>query len=211
MADLFEILPMAILYLACGFAFLCGFYMLIDRRFDFFSDISFSIMLVLGFLVNNAILAFPHDFGLRNEYVRNILLVLLSLVCGVVIALLRNFWGNKINCFVIKHGRRKSSSEAFWYDILDEKDKPIWIRLTNIDKKYVLDGVLLSLAESRENPYLLLGYCKKYDLDGNPISEENVNSEDRYVQKIVRPDSFDEITVFYAKGSSKGVELDIDK
>ena len=46
MADLFEILPMAILYLACGFTFLCGFYMLIDRRFDFFSDISFSIMLV---------------------------------------------------------------------------------------------------------------------------------------------------------------------
>ena len=71
--------------------------------------------------------------------------------------------------------------------------------------------MLLSLAESGENPYLLLGYCKKYDLDSNPISAENVNSEDRYVQKIVRPDSFDEITVFYADGSSKGVELEIDQ
>ena len=36
MSDLFNILPEAILYLTCGFSFIFGFYLLIDRRFDFF-------------------------------------------------------------------------------------------------------------------------------------------------------------------------------
>lgn len=211
MADLFEILPLAILYLACGFTFLCGFYMMLDQRFDFFSDISFSIMLVLGFLINSFACAIPYNFGFVNEYARNIVLALLSFVCGVGSALLRNALGERISGFVIKYGRRKSSSEEFWYDILDSKDNPVWIRLTNIDKNYILDGVLLSLAESKENPYMLLGYCKKYDLDGNPIMKENTNSDDGYVKKIVRPDSFDEITIFYAEGSSKGVVLEIDE
>ena len=209
MVDLFEILPMAILYLSCGFTFLCGFYLLIDRRFDFFSDISFSIMLVLGFLINMIVEAIPYDFGLRNDAVRSVLLVVVSFGCGICIAILRNRLGSKAVGFVIKYGRRKSSSENFWYDILDEKDKPVWIRLTNIDKKYILDGLLLSLSESKENPYLLLGDCQKYDVGGNPVSKENVNSKDRYVQEVGRPDSYDEITVFYADGSAKGIELEI--
>ena len=108
------------------------------------------------------------------------------------------------------YGRRKSSSEFFWYDILDDKDKPIWIRLTNFERQYILDGILLSLAETKDNPYLLLGYCKKYNLDGTPITNENVNANDKHIQKIVRPDSFDEITIFYAENSSKAVELNID-
>ena len=86
----------------------------------------------------------------------------------------------------------------------------MWIRLTNIDKNYILDGVLLSLSESKENPYLLLGYCKKYDLEGNFILGETDDGGEQYVQKIVRPDSFDEITVFYQEGSSKGIKLRVD-
>lgn len=209
MADLFEILPMAILYLASGFTFLSGIYLLIDKRFDFMSDISFTIMLVLGFLINTIVSAIPIDFGFRNTYFRNLALVFFSFLCGVAVAILTNNMGDRVNNFVIRYGRRKSSSDSFWYDILDSKDKPIWIRLTNIEKEYILDGVLLSLAETKENPYLLLGYCKKYDLDGNAIEKENVNAEDRYVQKIVRPDSFDEITVFYSEGSPKGVKINL--
>lgn len=36
MAELFDLLPNIILYLASGFAFICGYYFLIDKRFDFF-------------------------------------------------------------------------------------------------------------------------------------------------------------------------------
>ena len=209
MNDLFSILPRAILYLASGFTFLCGYYLWSDRRFDFFSDISFSVMLVIGYLVDTIVLAIPYDFGFADKSIRNLSLVCLSFVCGMIIAIVRNGSGSKLSKFVIKHGRRKSSSEFFWYDILDDKDRPLWIRLANFDKKYILDGVLLSLSETQENPYLLLGYCMKYDLDGKPFEKENVNSEDRYIQKIVRPDSFDEITVFYADGSSKGAKTDL--
>lgn len=207
MADLFNILPIAILYLASGFTFLCGYYLWIDRRFDFLSDISFSIMLVIGYLVDTVADTIPYNFGFTNESVRNLLLVCISFVLGMIIAYVRNKIGSRLRKFVIKHGRRKSSSEFFWYDILDEKNKPLWIRLTNLEKEYILDGVLLSLSESKENPYLLLGYCKKYNLQGEPLKRDNVDSENKYVQKIVRPDSFDEITVIYEEGSSKGVKL----
>lgn len=210
MTDLFNILPMAILYLASGFAFLCGYYLWIDRRFDFLSDVSFSIMLVIGYLVDSVACAIPYNFGFTNESVRNLFLVLISFICGMIIAGIRNKIGGRLNKFVIKHGRRKSSSEFFWYDILDDKNKPLWIRLTNLEKEYILDGVLLSLSESKENPYLLLGYCKKYSLQGEPLQMDNVDSENKYVQKIVRPDNFSEITIIYKEGSSKGVELDIE-
>lgn len=210
MADLFNILPMAILYLASGFTFVCGYYLWIDRRFDFLSDISFSVMLVVGYLIDTVIRAIPYDFGFTEESIRNLILVCVSLICGMIVAIMRNKLGGRVSRFVIRHGRRKSSSELFWYDILDDKDKPIWIRLTNLEKNYILDGVLLSLSETQENPYLLLGYCKKYNLEGLPLEKENVDSEDKYVQKIVRPDSFDEITIFYADGSSKGIELDVN-
>ena len=69
---------------------------------------------------------------------------------------------------------------------------------------------MLSLAETEDNPYLLLGYCKKYNLDGTAIDNENANENDKHIQKIVRPDSFDEITLFYAEDSSKAVELNIE-
>lgn len=210
MSDLFNILPLAILYLAGGFVFLCGFYLWIDRRFDFLSEISFSIMLVVGYLLDTIARSVPINFGFTNESVRNLAFVFISFICGMGLAVLRNKVGGKVSKFVIRYGRRKSSSEFFWYDILDEKDKPTWIRLTNFEKQYILDGVLLSLAETKDNPYLLLGYCQKYNLDGTPIDNENVNANDKHIQKIVRPDSFDEITLFYADNSSKAVELNID-
>ncbi len=209
MADLVQILPMVILYLASGYTFLCGFYLLIDRRFDFMSDISFSVMLIIGFLINTIACSVPYNFGFTNINLRNLILVVLSFLCGIAVAFVRNGIGDRVNNFVIRHGRRKSLSESFWYDILDSKERPIWIRLTNIEKNYNLDGVLLSLSETKENPYLLLGYCKKYDLKGNSIVEENQNSEDMYVQKIVRPDAFDEITIFYSDDSPKGIDLNI--
>lgn len=210
MSDLFDILPLAILYLASGFAFLCGFYLWIDRRFDFLSEISFSIMLVIGYLLDTIARSLPKNFGFTNESIRNLVFVFISFICGMVLAILRNKVGSKVSKFIIRYGRRKSSSEFFWYDILDEKDKPVWIRLSNIENKYILEGVLLSLAETEDNPYLLLGYCKKYNLDGTAIDNENVNENDKHIQKIVRPDSFDEITLFYAEDSSKVVGLNIE-
>lgn len=210
MSDLFKILPLAILYLSSGFVFLCGFYLWIDRRFDFLSEISFSIMLVIGYLLDTIARAVPINFGFTEESVRNLAFIFISFLCGMGLAVLRNKVGCRVSKFVIKHGRRKSSSEFFWYDILDEKDKPTWIRLTNLDKQYILEGVLLSLAEAKDNPYLLLGYCQKYHLDGREIESENVNANDKHIQKIVRPDSFDEITLFYANDSDKAIELKIE-
>lgn len=208
MIDLFNILPQIILYLTSGYIFLCGYYLCTDRRFDFLSDISFSVMLVIGYLVDTVALSIPYNFGFTDKSIRNLILVCISFLCGAIIAIIRNKSDEKISKFLIKHGRRKSSSKLFWYNILDDKDKPMWIRLTSIERKYILDGVLISLSETEENPYLLLGYCKKYNLEGNPLEKENVDSKDKYVQKIVRPDWFDEITIFYVDGSSKSKELD---
>lgn len=210
MSDLFDILPLAILYLASGFVFLCGFYLWIDRRFDFLSEISFSIMLVVGYLLDTIARSVPINFGLTNESIRNLVFVLISFICGMGLAILRNKVGSKVSKFVIRYGRRKSSSEFFWYDILDEKDKPTWIRLLNYEKEYILEGILLSLAETEDNPYLLLGYCKKYNLDGTAIDKENVNANDEHFQKIVRPDSFDEITLIYEDDSSKAIKINIE-
>lgn len=210
MSDLFDILPLAILYLASGFVFLCGFYLWIDRRFDFLSEISFSIMLVVGYLLDTIARSVPINFGLTNESIRNLVFVLISFICGMGLAILRNKVGGKVSKFVIRYGRRKSSSEFFWYDILDEKDKPTWIRLSNFEKEYILEGILLSLAETEDNPYLLLGYCKKYNLDGTEINKENVNANDEHFQKIVRPDSFDEITLIYEDDSSKAIKINIE-
>lgn len=167
-------------------------------------------MLVIGYLLDTIARSLPKNFGFTNESIRNLVFVFISFICGMVLAILRNKVGSKVSKFIIRYGRRKSSSEFFWYDILDEKDKPVWIRLSNIENKYILEGVLLSLAETEDNPYLLLGYCKKYNLDGTAIDNENANENDKHIQKIVRPDSFDEITLFYAEDSSKAVELNIE-
>ena len=167
-------------------------------------------MLLVGYLLDTIARSVPINFVFTNESIRNLVFVFISFICGMGLALLRNKVGSKASKFIIRYGRRKSSSEFFWYDILDEKDKPIWIRLSNIEKKYILEGVLLSMAETEDNPYLLLGYCKKYTLDGTEIDDENVNANDKHIQKIVRPDSFDEITIFYADDSSKAVGLNIE-
>ena len=209
MKDLFEILPTAILYLACGYIFLCGFYLLLDDRFDFLSEISFSIMLVLGFLMNTIVLAIPYDFGLRNIYVRDCVLVVFSFVCGVVSAFIRNYCAPKLEKYLTKNFRRKTISESCLFKIIYFTRKPVWLRLTNLEKKYNLDGVLLELSEDKENPYVLLGYSQKYDLEGNPMVDDNVNSMDGHIKKVVRVDSFDEITIFYDEKSEKTVELKI--
>lgn len=167
-------------------------------------------MLVLGFLINTIIYVIPINIRVQNEYIENIFLIVVSFLIGMLAAIFRNTIGSKIESFIInKCQRRKTFSESFWYDILDEKEKPIWLRLTNLEKAYVLDGVLVKISEEKENPYILLGYCKKYSLDGVPALKENINSEDGYIQKIVRVDSFDEITVFYEENSQKKITLEI--
>lgn len=207
MGDLFAILPEAILYIASGFAFLCGFYLLVDRRLDFFSEISFWIMLVIGFVCTN-IMRIPNiDTSDMNVGLKNIIVLCGSFVAGIVIAGVQKVGGDKINRLVIKMGRRKSSTAFFWYELLDKKDKPIWLRLKNIEKGYVLEGVLLAIDEAKENPYLLLGYCKKYDLEGKLLENEYAESE--RVQCVVRADSYDEIVVIYDEQSEKIVKLDI--
>ena len=209
---LFDILPAVILYLTSGFAFLCGLYLWIDRRFNLLSDVSFTIMLVIGYLLDTIVrvIPFPKNIQFTNEKLRNLILVIVSCICGMIFAFLQNKIGTPIISLVIKMGRRKTLSESFWYNVLDEKDKPMWVRLVSYNNKYVLEGVLLSLAESEDNPYFLLGYCKKYNLDGTPIENENVNSNDKFIQKVVRPDSFDELTLIYSKDSLKAVELNVE-
>ena len=208
MDALLNILPEAILYFASGFLFVCGFYFLIDRRFDFFSDISLSIMLVLGFAITNTLRAIPKSFHFPNDFIRNICILGISLVFGLVIAFVRNKVGPHMTRFTIKLGRSKTLSNNFWYDIPDQKDKPVWIRLTNFEKNYILDGVLLSMSEEKENPYLLLGNYIKYDLNGEELDAENFDKDN--IQIIVRPDDFDEVVVIYDDNSSKCVHLEIE-
>lgn len=211
MEDLFKILPEAMLYLACGYTFLCGFYMLSDKRFDFFSEISFWIMLVLGFLINTAIAVIPINTGLQNQYVKNGLHVIAGFIAGILIAVLRNCFAHKLEKIILKLGRRKTASQSFWYDLLDEKSCVVWLRMLNVELGYYLDGALVAISEDKENPYILLGYCKKYNLEGGEIKIENVNANDGHVQKIVRADSFNEITVFYGENSKKAINLEIEK
>lgn len=113
MEDLFKILPEAITYLASGFAFIAGFYFLIDRRFDFFSEISFSVMLVLGFVCTNFLQALPFSFVIENAYIRNIAIFIISGIIGFLVALIRNTIGERAIKFVIRTGRRKTSSAFF--------------------------------------------------------------------------------------------------
>lgn len=207
MDALLNILPEAILYFASGFLFVCGYYFLIDRRFDFFSEISLSIMLVIGFAITNLLRAIPKPFHFPNMFCRNICILAISFGVGFILAFIRNKLGPYMSRFTIMLGRRKTMSNNFWYDIPDKKDKPVWVRLTNFDKKYVLDGVLISLSEEKENPYLLLGRYIKYDLKGNVIDTENSDKDN--VQMIIRPDNFDEVVLIYDQNSSKCVHVDI--
>lgn len=207
MEELFKILPDIITYLASGFSLITGFYFIIDKRFDFFSDISFSVMLVLGFVCTNFFQALSIPYIISNTYVRNILIFIASGIIGLFVALIRNTIGTRANKFIIKIGRRKTSSSLFWYDRLDAKDKPVWLRLINYEQEYILQGVLLSLDEAKENPYLLLGFCKKFDLDGSPIDRQYETSEN--VQCIVRADTFQEIYMIYDPNSDLRIPLNL--
>ena len=209
MSDIYNILPEVILYLTCGFAFILGFYLLIDRRFDFFSEIGFTIMLIIGFFNVNIIELLPTPFDIKNTSVRNICVVIVGFFIGIFMALIQNTVGKKIESFVVKCGRKKTTSELFWYDILDDKDKPMWLRLINNEKKYFLEGVLLSLDENKDNPYFLIGYCTKYDIDGKIIDSKYSQLEN--VQIIVNPNAFDEIVLIYNKESTKIVKLNFNK
>lgn len=209
MEDLFNILPEAITYLASGFAFIAGFYFLIDRRFDFFSEISFSVMLVLGFVCTNLLQAFPAPFVIENAYFRNIAIFLISGFIGFLVALIRNTLGQQASKFVIKTGRRKTSSSSFWYDLLDDKDKPIWLRLIDQEHGHILQGVLLSLDEAQDNPYLLLGYCTKFNLEGDILDNQHAN--DKRYQCVVRADAFQEIIFIYDEKSDKPIELSVSE
>lgn len=205
MESLLNILPDAITYLASGFAFLAGFYFIIDKRFDFFSDISFSVMLVLGFICTNFLQAIPTPFVISNSYFRSILIFVVSGIVGLLIAIIRNVVGASASKFVIKIGRRKTSSSFFWYDRLDAMDKPVTLRLVNYEQQYIFQGILLSIDEAQENPYLLLGYCKKYDLGGHLIDRQY--EDDTTIQCVVRADTFQEIYLMYDKDSNLKIEI----
>lgn len=207
MDSLLSILPEAILYFASGFLFVCGFYFFIDRRFDFFSDVSLSIMLVIGFAITNILRAIPKNFHFPNEFVRNISILSLSLVFGIVVAATRNKLAPYISNFTIKIGRKKTASINFWYDITDSPQKPVWIRLTSFEKNYILEGILFSLSEEKENPYLRLSNYIEYNLDGDILDDTNFEKDN--VQIIVRPDNFDKIMLTYDENSSQCVHVNI--
>lgn len=208
MDALLNILPEAILYFASGFLFICGFYFLIDRRFDFFSDVGLSILLVIGFAITNTSRAIPKPFHLPNEFTRNICILLISFLSGLVVAFIRNKLAPHISKFTIKIGRRKTSSINFWYDIIeDDPEKAVWIRLTSFEKNYIIEGILISLSEDRENPYLLLNNYIEYNLDGDIIDDTNFKKDN--VQIIVRPDNFDKVMLTYDENSSKCVHINI--
>ena len=214
MSELFKILPDIILYLTSGCLFIYSFYFLIDRRFDFFSEISFTIMLIIGFVNVNLLESLskiqfisPILSPLPSN-VKKLLLLIASIIEGVIFALIRNKFGSEIDKLIIKCGRHRTSSESFWYYILDEKDKPMWIRLISYKKGTILEGILMTISESEDNPYLLLSYCTKFDIDGHVLQDEYCNNAS--VQTIVRPDMFDEIIIIYAENSSKPINLTIN-
>lgn len=209
MAELLELLPKAMLYLASGFAFIGGFYFLLDKRFDYFSEISFWVMLIWGFFLTNFIKALCNIEGAVNENVKNTLIVTGSLVIGLLIAAVRNCLDKKSSKWVLNLGRRKTFTTSFWYSLLDDADKPVTVRLKSEERKMILEGVLLRISEEDENPYMLLGYCMKYSLTGGVINASL--SEDRHIQMIVRPDDFDEVILIYAEDSAKIIELDLNE
>lgn len=207
MDALLNILPEAILYFASGFLFICGFYFLIDRRFDFFSDVGLSILLVIGFAITNASGAIPKPFHFPNEFTRNICILLISFLIGIIVAFTRNKLAPYISNFTIKIGRKKTASINFWYDITDSPQKPVWIRLTSFEKNYILEGILFSLSEEKENPYLRLSNYIEYNLDGDILDDTNFEKDN--VQIIVRPDNFDKIMLTYDENSSQCVHVNI--
>lgn len=206
--SIFDIFPNAFLYLAVGYAHLWGFSLLVDRRYNYLNDAGFFIMFISGWLIDSIARVIPYDFGLTNNYCRNICIVLFGLVLGVILAIIRNFTGKYINdCFFLI-GRRRTSSVSFWYNLLDDTDKVVFLRLKNYEKKYILEGILLSLSETEDNPYLHLGHCNTYDLSWNLICDESSTDPTGCMQKVVRADSFDEITFIYSEGSSKAMAFD---
>lgn len=207
MKELLELLPQVMLYLASGFAFISCFYFFTEKRYDFFSEISFWIMLVWGFLLSNIIKSLPNIFNIDNEKIKNIIVISLSACIGIVIGVLRNYIEEMGNQSLIGLGRRKTFVKSFWYSILDY-GKPVTVRLKKEKQNTILEGVLIRISEDDENPYLLLGYCMKYDLMGRCLDKRY--KKDKSAQMIVRPNEFDEIILIYSEGSSKIIELKLE-
>ena len=109
MDALLNILPEAILYFASGFLFVCGYYFLIDRRFDFFSEISLSIMLVIGFAITNLLRAIPKPFHFPNMFCRNICILAISFGVGFILAFIRNKLGPYMSRFLISLSEEKEN------------------------------------------------------------------------------------------------------
>lgn len=211
MSDLYKILPDVILYLSCGFAFLIGFYLINDQRFNFFSDISFTVMLVLGFscamLIEYILALIGVNVNYCNLYEKSIVFFIVSFLSGFGLAILKNVMGERIVSIAMWLGRRKSMELNFWHSLLDSKEKPVWLRLYSKSNDYVLEGVLISIDEKDENPYLVLSYCRKYDLHGHRINDVFYRNDT--TQCVVRADSFDEILLIYAENSDKCIELNV--
>jgi hypothetical protein len=193
-----------------GFAMIYGFYYLSDERFDFLSEISFTVMLVTGFICTNAIKLLPNPFPSIDSNLKILVIAALSGIIGAVLALLRNTVGKWItNKLIIRFVRRKSASPLFWYHLLDKPSKPMWIRLRNNEHKYMIEGLLVSLDEANENPYLELCNCRRLDLFGCVIDDKDANDIQKHY--VVRADSFDEIQIIYDKKSDMLVNISINE
>lgn len=206
MAELFSILPNIIVYLASGFLFLLGFYLLCDKRFDFLSDISFTIMLVIGFIITTGIKEAPFSTQKLSADAKTLIIIVISFCIGGVISFLKNYFGSRVAEILIGIGlRKRTSTNAFWYEVLDKNDTEMGIRLVSYEKQIILQGILLSLDETTDNPYLLIGRCSKYDIKGRLIdnSEENLGN----VQCVVKADDFDLIYLLYDEDSIKTIQI----
>ena len=207
MADIYAILPDVLLYISCGFLFLQGYYLIVDQRFAFASETGLMITLIVGFLELNLFDGFNLSNIIKNPYILNAIIVFSSFLIGMIVAVLKNIIIKFAENVAFSLGRKKTSSSNFWFDVLDPKNKPMWIRLMKNDERTILEGVLLSLDEKEDNPYMVLGYFKKYDFNGNELINEY--SSLKYAAIVVRPDDYDEIIIMYDHESEKNVSLTV--
>ena len=233
MDELFKLLPLIIGYLACGAAAVLGFCFLYEKRYNFFSEISLWYILIFGYVLFEVFDLIPTPswqwlIKIINKFsaqqltiVKNGSFCLLSALTGFIVSAVRNIYifyirnrNTKKNTkekthrsFVVclKGMRRRTNQSNFWLNLLDDVDKPVQLRLINYEKDLVIDGFLLSIGEEEQNPYIALGYCKRYNLKKDPYSED----KDEYHQVIVKPDDFDEVTIIYRKDSRKPIPLNI--
>lgn len=207
--DILSFLPEAILYIVCGYLFLQGFYWTSDRRFTLFSEAGFTVILCVGYISVNIIGLIPFlNAGENDNGYRNIVIVIICFIVGLCLSFLRNYINKRISRSESFFGRNRSFSESFWYDhLVDDPENPIWLFLVSYEGEYILEGVLLSLDEDKENPYVRLGYCKKHSLEWETTEDRFKDNEK--INIIVNLAQFDEILVKYADGSSKIIPLKV--